>query len=144
MRAALDGWPEVHGDDLVAAVWPSDGPRTPELTAAAGEALSELVRYLNNTTRHPDALGSPAAVVQLVAAVESAAARWDQLLAQLSAHVAGHLPEAFTLYDDRGDRSGADTCREVAGALDQARVALGPLVTALAAAARAGDHLGHH
>ncbi|MEV1295910.1 hypothetical protein [Pseudonocardia sp. NPDC049635] len=120
--------------------WPYDGPRDPELNAAAAVALSELVRYLNNTTRYPGALGSPAAVVQLVATLESAAARLDQLLA----HVAGHLPEAFTLYDDRGDRSGADTCREVAGALDQARVALGPVVAALAAAAQAGNHLGHH
>lgn len=60
-------------------------PPTPERTRQLAETLAEVVRTLNHTTMHHEALGEPADVDRVIRELVSAAERLPQLLGQIGA-----------------------------------------------------------
>jgi hypothetical protein len=127
--------------------WHPDGPYSSERIIAAGLALDELTHYLARATLYPGVLNHGPQLYRLLGELRSGLGRLDQILDQLSER-ATDLAGDPTLYDDRSTRTRrrdpADTAREIAGSLDAARLALGPLTQALGAAHNASAHLGHN
>lgn len=131
---------------LVGTFWHRDGPHSPDSVASAALGVDQLFHYLARATAPWAGANLPRGsdVYRLVGELRSALGHLDQVLDQTSIR-AGELADDPTLYDDRRDgRDPADTAREMQGALDTARVALGPLLDALGAAHAAAGHLGHH
>lgn len=130
---------------LISTFWHPDGPYSRALVTAAADAMDRLAHYLARATAPwvGGRLPHGADLYRLVGELRSTLGRLDQVLDQV-AHRAGEMAGDPTLYDDRGPtRDPADTARELQGALDAARVALGPLAVALGAAHSASGHLGH-
>ncbi len=126
---------------IIGTWWHRDGPHSADRIVAAGLAIDELTHYLARATSTATLPGPR--VYRLISELRSALGRLDQVAGQLSTRI-GQLAEDPTLYDDRGrDHDPAVTAREAQGGLDAARVALGPLTAALAAAHSASGHLGH-
>lgn len=128
--------------DVVDRYWPYDGPHTPETVTAAAQALSGLVRYLNNATRRRDTLPDAATVHGVVSELGIVVSRLPQLLAQLEG-AADRMAADPSLYDDRRDRPATRTARELAGELAAAQVSVGPLAVRLAEAANRSARLGN-
>lgn len=133
---------------LIGTFWHPDGPYSRDLVATAADAMDRLAHYLARATAPwvGGRLPHGSDVYRLVGELRSALGRLDQVLDQTSRR-AEELAADPTLYDDRdrdrAQRDPADTARELQGALDAARVALGPLMDALGAAHSASGHLGH-
>lgn len=108
--------------EIVERHWPYDGPHSSGTVESAAEVIAGLVRYMNNATWNPQRLSAPG-LYRVLSSLNSAVWGLDQLLNQLGA-VVGALIEDPTLYDDRRDRPGADTARDVLAALITARDAL--------------------
>lgn len=128
---------------LVEQHWPYDGPYSDELTGSAALMIGRLARYLNNATQKPDGLVYVAAVGRLLAELHTAVAGYEQLLTQLARFVDHQADTNPSVYDDRRDRPGAATARDVAADLrDDVVPALRTVVDALDVAARGAYHLG--
>lgn len=134
---------EHEVSDLIAERLPYDGPHSAETVAAASEALTVLVRYLNNATRHREALPYAATVDEVVAGVDTAVYGLEQLFDQLSAAL-DRQAEDPSLYDDRRpDKEGSSTAFHAVTALETARVSAGQLAEALRAVRAHTAHLGN-
>lgn len=95
-------------DDVAAtieALFPYDGPHTPDRVRAAAEAVSALVRYLNNATRRGDSIRQPSDLAQIVGYLSGATAGLPQTLSQLAQH-ARRIARWADVYDDRGSDPG--------------------------------------
>jgi hypothetical protein len=94
-------------DEVLAGLFPVEGPHTQEKTVAAADAISELVRYLNHATgprgAGKEALPFPADVDRVLGSLESAFHGLMQTFPQLAARL-----EAQALLPGFGlDRVGA-------------------------------------
>ena len=138
-----DDEPLVDPYELVEQHWPYDGPYSDELTAAAALMIVRLGRYLNNATQKRDGLPYVAAVGRLLAELHAAVAGYEQLLTQLARFVDHQADTNPSVYDDRRDRPGAATARDVGTDLrDDVLPALRSVADALDVAARGAYHLG--
>ena len=80
----------------------TDGPHSPELTAAAATRAAEMVRFLNYASAPGSGgLGSPADVYDLLGSITVAVERLPQLLGQLQAFLDAQLASG-RIGDDRG------------------------------------------
>lgn len=137
--------PPLEGAEVVETYWPYDGPHDVDTVASSAAALAGLVRYLANATRpgHRDAsLPYAPQLYRLLTSLTAAAGGLEQVLDQARATAQAHA-EDDRLYDDRADREGADTARELATALAAAGAAGQALTARLQAAAGMAGHLGH-
>jgi hypothetical protein len=138
-----DDGPRVDPYEVVEAHWPYDGPYSDELTAAAVVMIGRLGRYLNNATQKRDGLPYIAVVGRIVGNLHGAVAGYEQLLVQLAGYLDREAEANPSVYDDRYDRPGAVTAREVAADLrDDVLPAFRLVADALEVAARGGSHLG--
>lgn len=129
--------------ELVEQHWPYDGPYGDDYTRSAGVMIQRLGRYLNNATQKRDGLPYVAVASSVVAQLHAAVAGYEQLLAQLARYLDQEAEGNPSVYDDRHDRPGAATAREVAADLrDDALPALRTLTEALHVAAEGAYHLG--
>jgi len=132
--------PEPSGADLVERHFRYDGPHSAGTVRHAAEAASSLVRYLNTATRNTNTVAEPAGLATTVGHLGAAVGRCDQLVRQLSA-AADRLATDDGIYDDRRDRSGADTAQELAAALSAAAPAVTELDEQIRRAADLATHL---
>jgi hypothetical protein len=147
-----DRYPEFLGEwsdrldpeRLVGTFWHVDGPHDADTVQSAAAAIDALTHYLARSTAPwaGNVLDHGPYVYRTVGELSSALGRFDQVLDQLSQAVAA-LAADPTMYDDRRDRPAERTAGELQGALDAARVALGPLAAAMRDAHSASSHLGH-
>lgn len=148
MSAPAGEYPEFRGDwsdeidaeKVIHTFWYPDGPHSSDTIVSAAAAIDYLTHYLARATFRGPTKGPR--LYRVVGELSSAVGRLDQVLDQLSRH-AGNLATDRTLYDDRRDRPASVTAGDLQGALDAARVALGPLAAAFRAAHSASGHLGH-
>ncbi len=126
--------------DKAAALFPLDGPYSPDVTTDAARTIAELVRYLNHATQTERALEYPSQLSTTVAALRRAVHGMDQLCEQLAEH-AVRVGRDARLYDDRGGNP-ATTAAEVIGGLRTTATLLPDVENALRGAARAADRLG--
>lgn len=113
-----------------------DGPRDPGYTLEVAEAAAEAVRVLNHLTRSHASLEYPAEVDRLLRYLESAAARHQQLLSQITGwleteQAAGRIRTA----DGAFISDPAEAVAEVRSDLSEARMAAEALRAALKHAA---------
>lgn len=127
-------------DDEALALWPLDGPYTPEQTIAAARTIAGLVRYLNHATQSANALESPSELAAVGANLSAALYNADQLCRQLAEH-AVRFGQDVRLYDDHGNDP-AQTVAEVVGALRSAQVPLADAAELLGTAHEACNRLG--
>ena len=99
-------------DEQALALFPPDGPHTPDTVRAATRAVAELVRYLNHATRTSQGFGEPSDLGHVLGDLEAAIERLPQLVRQL-ATVADRLADTPGIGSDRPGETG----RECAGAL---------------------------
>ncbi len=105
--------------------------------------IARLGRYLNNATQKRDGLPYIAVVGRVLAELHASVAGYEQLLVQLARYVEREAETNPSVYDDRHDRPGAATARELAGDLrDDVLPAIRSVADALDVAARGGYHLG--
>jgi hypothetical protein len=134
-----------YAETIVGQYWPLHGPYDPEHTKRAGSVLSELVRYLNYATQHPEALPYAADIGDLVGTLQATAGSLRQTLEQLDGRCADLVKDP-NLYDhsDRSNRSVALNRAERAGdeLIHAARRAAG-LSKSLGEAHQALAFLGH-
>lgn len=136
-----DGHPDAPA--IISTFWHRDGPHTAAQVAAAALAVDELTHYLARATWCRTSMPAGSDMCRIISELRSALGHLDQVFDQMSRH-AGTLADDPTLYDDRHDgRDPADTAREMQGGLAAARLTLGPLVAATAAAHNTSSHLGH-
>ena len=129
--------------ELVEQHWPYDGPYSDELTTAAALMIARLGRYLNNATQKRDGLPYIAVVGRVLAELHASVAGYEQLLVQLAGYVEREAETNPSVHDDRYDRPGAATARELVGDLrDDVLPAIRSVADALDVAARGGYHLG--
>lgn len=131
--------------EVIAERLPYDGPHSAETVTAASEALTVLVRYLNNATRQREALPYAATVDEVVAGVEAAVSGLDQLFSQMSRALNRHAEDP-SLYDDRrseGQEAATATVSYAKLALEEARDGVRHLAFALQAAREQTAHLGN-
>lgn len=138
-----------HGDaDFSGAVeryFPYDGPHSRDSVADAVYGAAALIRYVNNATGPGNGkrtLGWAATVYRVVGGVHAVVANLDQLLGQLVDAMQRQASDP-SLYDDRRDRSAAETAREVARRLDDARQRSHSVVAALETVRESSSHLGN-
>ncbi len=135
-----DGRPDPY--EIVERYWPYDGPYSDEHTTAAAVMIARLGRYLNNATQKTNGLPDAATVGRVLDDLAGAVIGYEQLLGQLAGFLEREAEHNPSLYDDRRDRPGAQTARETAVVLDDARGAVRALYLALSAPARMACHLG--
>lgn len=135
-----DGRPDPY--EIVERFWAYDGPYSDEHTTAAVVMIGRLGRYLNNATGKRSGLPYAAVVGRVLTDLGGAVAGYEQLLGQLAAFLDREAEHNPSLYDDRGDRPGAQTAREAAVALDEVVDAVHTLHAALAYPAALAYHLG--
>lgn len=129
-------------NEIVERFWPYDGPYSDEHTTAAVVMIARLGRYLNNATRKRDGLPYAALVGRVLGDLAGAVIGYEQLLGQLAEFLEREADGDPSLYDDRRDRPGAQTARETAAELDDAKSAVLALYTALTGPAQLAYHLG--
>lgn len=135
----------TDGYYVVAKLWPVDGPHDSRTVASAADALSALVRYLNNATQPgnaADALACGLDVFRVLSGVATAVAGLDQLLRQVCDRLAVMANDP-AVYDDRRDRPGSRTASDASAVLSDARRVLEWSCAPLEQAARLTGHLGH-
>jgi hypothetical protein len=86
------------GGEVVGRHWPCDGPYGHHRTDAAGQAIEQLVRYLNNATGKPTALPWPATSYRALSSLATATYGFDQLLSQVHGRL--ELLDPTKIYDD--------------------------------------------
>ncbi|MGH3614102.1 MAG: hypothetical protein ACRDRK_16220 [Pseudonocardia sp.] len=128
--------------EIVERYWPYDGPYSDERTNAAALMIGRLGRYLNNATQKRDGLPYAAVVGRVLTDLAGVVIGYEQLLDQLAWFLEREAEGNPLLYDDRRDRPGAQTARETAVALDDARGAVRALYVALSEPAQLAYHLG--
>lgn len=128
--------------EIVERFWPYDGPYSDERTTAAAVMIGRLGRYLNNATQKRNGLPYAAVVGRVLGDLAGTVAGYEQLLDQLAWFLEREAEGNPTLYDDRRDRPGAQTARETAVALDDARGAVRALYLALSEPGQLAHHLG--
>jgi hypothetical protein len=89
----------------IEALFPYDGPHTPDRVRAAARAVEDLVYYLGNATRRGAALPQPDDLAHVVASLHMAVSYLPQVLGQLVSH-ADRMGTWAGLYDDRGGDPG--------------------------------------
>lgn len=92
-------------DDLdrlaeLAAIWPYDGPHSTKTVTDAADAISVLVRYINNATSMAGRYCYMSKVAMVADSLAAAAFGLDQLLDQMSAAIDQHIATGG-LYDDQ-------------------------------------------
>ena len=128
--------------EVVERYWPYDGPYEAELTNSAALLIERLIRYLNNATTKPSALPYAAVAGSVIGSLHAAVAGMDQLTRQLARFATAQADDP-SLYDDRGDRPGAQAAFELAAALTDAAPAVAELTDRLVRARRISYHLGN-
>lgn len=121
----------------------TDAPPSPERTLKLAETLAELVRVLNHTTMHHEALRYPAEAYRVIQELSSAAQRLPQLFAQISRwlsaeQAAGRVTATGGEYGGRPDMAVVAAMMR----LDEAQMAAGHLQEALAGAASQASCMG--
>lgn len=136
-----DGSPAPY--KIVEEFWPDGGPRDPFSTSSAATAVAHLVRYLNISTQHADALSNVPALGRVVAGLSATVYRLDQLLGQL-ATAAERFADDPTLRDDQhpGKQGGA-TARELGLMLRATRDEMRNVRPVIDHANQLGGRLGH-
>jgi hypothetical protein len=135
--------------DIIAEHWPYDGPHNRDTVHSAAEAISGLVRYMNNATGPWNARNTlvyASDVDRILANLHGAVDLLPQLINQLRGFIADHS-EAGEFYDDqeRGNPDrGVETAAELVDALGEVRSALGLLSIGLTSARRASNRLGNN
>lgn len=128
--------------DLIERCFPYDGPHSGDSVADAATGAAALIRYLNNATGAGNGrrtLEWAATVYEVAGGVHAVVVGLDQLLGQLAGAMRRQAGDP-TLSDDRRDRSAAETAREVATRLDEARSWSHGAAAALAVANEASSH----
>lgn len=117
---------------LLAEQLPLHGPYSPDASIAAADAGSELIRYLNHATAHPEAVPHPATAARVLAAVGEMVDRLPQLGRQLAARtaLAAATPHAYVFRDGARDHDPAAVADQVNQLRDQLDAA-GQLAVAL-------------
>lgn len=132
--------------DVIEEHFGYDGPHTPEGVREAAQALTTLVRYLNNATGPGNGTNSlPYAphTYRLLGSVHASLHRLDQLLEQAASAMNRHAGDP-TLRDDRGaDSVAGDTAHNAVEVLDEARRTLALSRSHLDEAWGVSSHLGH-
>jgi hypothetical protein len=136
-----DGAPSAY--EIVEEFWPYGGTRDPFFTSSAATAVAHLVRYLNISTQHADALSDVPALGRVVSGLSATVYRLDQLLGQL-ATAAERFADDPTLRDEQhpGKQSGA-TARELALMLRATRDEMRNVRPLIDLADQLGSRLGH-
>lgn len=120
----------------------TSAPPDPATVTEYGDALPELVKALNNVTRHPEALEEPQDAYRLLLNIESAVARLPQLLEQVSARLNGMYADGRLEMDGGGEFSAAVLAAMAAGArLEKAGELAEPFRAMIAAAAAVTGHM---
>lgn len=127
---------------IVEQHWPSTGPHSADTVTDAADAMSALVRYMNNATRSRERLNAPQ-LWRVLASLAEATTGMDQLLQQLAATARRLTTDQSDLYDDRQDRQAVETALHVWSGLTLATVALGRLGSRLWDATAEASHLGN-
>lgn len=128
--------------EIVERLWPYDGPYSDGHTTTAGVMIGRLGRYLNNATGKRGGLPYAAVIGRVLDDLAGAVIGYEQLLTQLARFLDREADGNPSLYDDRRDRPGAQTARETAAALDDAKAAVLALYSALTVPAQLAYHLG--
>lgn len=133
--------------EVVEDHFPYDGPHTPETVVNAARGISALVRYLNNATgpgNGAESLRYGPTAWRLLGSLNTTTTELDQLLEQL-ADALNQRADDPTMYDDRGSSyPAADTARDAASRISEARRALSGPQQQIAAAWAESGHLGHN
>lgn len=127
-------------DDQALALFPIDGPHSPETTIAAARTIAGLVRYLNHATQRQHALEYPSDLDSVIANLHAATVGAQQLVRQLADHAA-RFGQDVRLYDDHGANP-ALTVADVIGGLRTAAAALAEVAHPLDHAHQACNRLG--
>lgn len=131
--------------DALEYYFPYDGPHSRDSVTDAATGAAALIRYMNNATGPGNGkrtLDWAATVYQVAGGVHALVANLDQLLSQLADAMQRQASNP-TLYDDRRDRPAAETAREVAQRLDDARQRSHALAAELETVREAAGHLGN-
>lgn len=152
----------ADGADVVNQHWPYDGPHSADRVREAAAALPALVRYLNNATGPGSGQATveyPATVDHVIGELQTATSGLDQLLSQLAGALEWQAAASATtdeyqqatdymvpvygaVYDDRGDRPGAQTAHTAAESIEDARTAAHSLAYWLSLVRDTTTHLG--
>lgn len=141
----MTGYEPGQLNDAVEALLPYDGPHSEAKITDASSAVSQLVRYMNNATQPGQArrtLPYAASIYRALGGIGGALYGLDQLVRQLSTAMAEHA-ENPSLYDDRRDRAGGRTAREVVIELGEVRQVLAAVADHLAVAREMSSHVGN-
>ncbi|GAB3916217.1 hypothetical protein GCM10029964_128910 [Kibdelosporangium lantanae] len=130
-------------EDIIERHWPYDGPHEADTVIDAANAISGLVRYMNNATQYRHTLQYAPQVNRVLGALGGAAYGLDQLVDQLKDTVY-RLAQDKTLYDDRHNRPGSQTASELIAELVKVQAAAGELAHAIDGARTYSNHLGHN
>lgn len=134
-----------HPEAIIERYWPYDGPHSPDSVHAAMIAVGYLLRYVNNATGPWNAkstLPYAASADRVIGFVASSVHHLPQLLSQLEQFIEDQAGDP-SLYDDRRDRPGSVTARELVDELQQARRDVAALADRLSNAAALSSHLGN-
>lgn len=139
----------TYGDEIIQQHWHIDGPHDEHTTMQAGNALAELIRFLNHATgpgHRQSAMQNAAVANRTINYLHSAVAGMPQLLAQLARFLEEQADDP-SLYDDRRRTQGAPTGTATAlNAAVELRSAVTPVKVvqdALNKALRHTTHLGN-
>lgn len=141
--------PEPDGTQIVAQHFPYDGPHSPQRTEAALEAVSVLVRYVNNATHTPAGIGMAPQVYNALSQLSGAAGGLPQLCEQLSSWARDTIADDTVRHDehrddpDRGEHAGQEAAGRAHEYLRQASIAATLLRDTLTQAHTELAHLCH-
>lgn len=124
----------------VEALYPYDGPHTPDTVREAAEDLSGLVRYLANATRRGDSLPQPGDLAAVVGSLQQVAGGLPQVLNQLAAHADRYATRADLSDSRSGDP--AVVARDLSQYLRTAADGIAAIRAVLASAHEAASRLG--
>ncbi|WP_033247436.1 hypothetical protein [Nocardia carnea] len=120
---------EIDRSDVVAELWPVDGPHTVQIFAEATLALEHLVRYANHATLNApaDALPTPEDAARSVRSLGAALAKLPQLCDQLAARADRFAANPTLRADSTADQEPAVQAGLAAEALRELAAATAPL-----------------
>jgi len=140
----------TDNDDLdrsaeLAAIWPYDGPHSTKKVTDAAQAISALVRYINNATSTTRRYRYMSDVAKVANSLAAAAYGLDQLLDQMSYSIDQHIA-AGGLYDDRcphDPNAGVAKADLAVNRIIRARSAANALGTQLSELGSTANTIGH-
>lgn len=121
---------KLNPDDVIATLWPLDGPYGHTGSTSATDAISELVRYLNHGTLNSNAaMPYISTASSMILHLANAAAGLDQLLNQLSARLGSdqHRRSVYHSSDRTDEARATAALAELAAGLRDAAPLAGQL-----------------